>query len=147
MAIDRGGQWWTGSSPTDLVDYLQAFEAGGYAGQDVVPVSDCFVCKENEGFRLRVDDEVGYADRSCASCGSRVVMLDSADFAEDATPEEAACPCGGEIFDVAVGFALREDGDVRWVSIGLRCRRDGVLGCFGDWNIDYSPTDQLRTSV
>lgn len=29
------------------------------------------------------------------------------------------------------GFALREDGDVRWISIGLRCLDDHALGVYG----------------
>ncbi|MFR9780329.1 hypothetical protein ACL02O_30285 [Micromonospora sp. MS34] len=67
----------------------------------------------------------------------------SADYWQDADPDECVCPCGGEAFQVAVGFALRADGEVRWVSIGMRCTRDGVLGVYADWKIDYSPTDHL----
>lgn len=74
-------------------------------------------------------------------------MLDSADVADDAEPEEAVCPCGGEVFDVAVGSALRDEGDVRWVSVGLRCRLDGVLGCYGDWKINHGPTDEIRINL
>jgi hypothetical protein len=74
-------------------------------------------------------------------------MLDSADTAEVAVPEECACPCGGETFQVAVGFALRDDGDVRWVSVGLRCTTDGTLGVYADWKIDYSPTNALFEKV
>jgi hypothetical protein len=59
----------------------------------------------------------------------------------------AACPCGNETFEVAVVFAVRADGDVRWISIGLRCVRDGVLGAHTDWKIDYSPTAQLFDRV
>lgn len=46
-------------------------------------------------------------------------------------------------FTVGVGFALRDDGDVRWISIGLLCVQDGTLGVYADWKIDYSPTDHL----
>lgn len=74
-------------------------------------------------------------------------MLDSAEFVEDADLGEAACPCGGEIFNVAGGFALRVDGEVRWVYIGLRCVADGILGCCAEWKIDYSPTAHLLTQV
>ncbi|SPL94568.1 unnamed protein product [[Actinomadura] parvosata subsp. kistnae] len=42
-----------------------------------------------------------------------------------------------------MGFALRGDGEVRWVSVGLRCLRDGSLGVYADWKIDYSPTAHL----
>jgi hypothetical protein len=74
-------------------------------------------------------------------------MLDSSEFADEANLESAECPCGGDSFDVAVGFALRDDGDVRWVYIGLRCVQDGVLGCYADWKIDYSPSVGLMESA
>jgi hypothetical protein len=57
------------------------------------------------------------------------------------------CLCGGERFDVAVGFALRKDGEVRWVSVALRCTADGVLGVYADWKIDYSPSGHLMARV
>lgn len=74
-------------------------------------------------------------------------MLDSADFLDDAEVEAAACPCGHEQFDVAVGYALFDDGEVRWVSVGLRCQRDGLLGVYADWKIDYSPSRHLLAST
>lgn len=73
-------------------------------------------------------------------------MLDSAECLEDADLESAAYPCGHEEFDVAVGFALREDGEVRWVSVGLRCRKDGRLGVYVDWKVDYSPSRHLLSA-
>lgn len=41
-----------------------------------------------------------------------------------------------------------EDGspagrEVKWVNIGARCVRDGTLGVYADWKIDYGPTDLL----
>lgn len=79
-------------------------------------------------------------------------MLDSADYLDDANPEECACPCGGEEFELAVGFAMVDVSmgdssvvgrEVKWVSIGARCVRDGTLGVYADWKIDYGPTDHL----
>lgn len=147
MAIDKAGKWWTGTSSADLREYLTEFKAGGYEVIDVLEVPDCSACGNSVGYRVRIDDEEGYADRVCASCGHSHLMLDSADFVEDAAPEDAACPCGAEVFDVAVGFSTRDDGSIRWVSIGLRCRDDGVLGCYADWKIDYAPTEHLRTNL
>jgi hypothetical protein len=54
---------------------------------------------------------------------------------------------GNETFEMAVGFAALADGDVRWVSIGLRCVGDGILGVYTDWKIDYSPTAHLFDRV
>ena len=79
-------------------------------------------------------------------------MLDSADSAEDAEPGECACPCGGEAFELAVGYAMVDVADahgspagreVKWVSVGARGVQDGTLGVFTDWKIGYGPTDHL----
>ena len=63
----------------------------------------------------------------------------------DATvlPRASSCPCGGETFAVAVGFAMAADDEVRWISLGLRCLTGGVLGVYSDWKIDYVPTAHL----
>ena len=74
-------------------------------------------------------------------------MLDSADVGQAADAGQAACPCGAEIFNVAVGFAHHENGDVRWVYVALRCLQDGTLGVYADWKIDYSPTKELFDRV
>ena len=100
-------------------------------------------------FTLSIDNDEGFAARRCTSCGGSFLMLDSE--AADADPGEAACPCGSEIFEIAVDFALGDDGghngDVRWVYLGLRCVKDDVLGVYADWEIDYSPTAHLLAQV
>ncbi|WP_346535488.1 hypothetical protein [Micromonospora sp. DPT] len=145
MVIDGAGQRRPATAAAELDAYLREFEAGGYPLAWVVHAA-CAGCGGSE-FGVRVDDDAGYADRTCQTCGERWVMLDSADLAENADPGDAACPCGGERFDAAVGFAVREDGEVRWVSVGLRCRVDGVLGVYADWKIDYSPSGHLLARV
>ena len=74
VAIDKSGQWWTGSTADDVAEYLRAYEAGGYK-VDEVKVASCGVCTRSEGFRLRVDAEEGFVERTCASCGAQTVML------------------------------------------------------------------------
>jgi hypothetical protein len=145
MAIDGSGRWRPGTAAAELDAYLRESQAGGYPVARVVHAA----CARSGGseFGVRVDDDAGYAERTCHLCGERWVMLDAADVAEDADPGDAACPCGGERFDVAVGFALCEDGEVRWVSVGLRCTAGGVLGVYADWKIDYSPSGHLMVRV
>jgi hypothetical protein len=145
VVIDSSGTWWRGTEAGDLDGYLVDYRAGGYAVARVVHAS----CSECGGstFDVVVDDEQGYAERSCASCAARVAMLDSVDVQEEADAGDAACPCGNETFEVAVGFAVRTGGHVRWVSIGARCVRDGVMGVYSDWKIDYSPTAHLFDQV
>ena len=98
-------------------------------------------------FRLVIDQDEGYAERTCSACSERVVMLDSADAAaEDLS--EAACPCGGEVFNLAVGYAFfAGEEEIRWVYVGARCLTDGTLGVYTDWKIDYSPSTQLLTQA
>jgi hypothetical protein len=141
LPIDTSGQWWRGSEPADLDDYIAEYSAQSYPVSRTVHAQ----CDKDGGlvFSVRVDDEEGYVDRTCLSCGTTFAMLDSEDYKEDATPEAAACPCGGETFNVAVGFALRDDGSIKWVYSGLRCVTDGTLGVYGDWKIDYEPSEQL----
>jgi len=98
-------------------------------------------------FSVLVDDVEGGAERVCAGCGSRAFIADSEEFWEDADPGEACCPCGSEEFETAVAFSLTGDGSVRWVTVGLQCQKDGAVGVYADWKIDYGPTDHLLTLV
>lgn len=145
MTIDRPGMWWTGTCPDDIDEYLAAFTADGYPASRVVHAG-CSNCGGSV-FRVRVDDEEGCAERICTTCGSRHLMLDSADTVDEAELEEVECPCGGGTFNVAVGFALRGDVDAKWVYLALRCTDDGLLGVYTDWKIDYSPTGHLFENV
>jgi hypothetical protein len=51
------------------------------------------------------------------------------------------------MFAVAVGFSLRDGGDVRWISIGLRCLTDNTLGVYADWKINYGPSGHLLSQA
>ncbi len=53
---------------------------------------------------------------------------------------------------MAVGFSLRDGGDVRWISIGLRCLTDNTLtdttlGVYADWKINYGPSGHLLSQA
>ena len=123
----------------DLDEYLTAFAAEGHSVADGLHAT-CGPCSDAAGgFRPVLDDEEGAAVRTCATCGSQIAMLDCADYLEDADLGGAACPCGHEVFDAAVGFALREDGEIRWVSIGLRCLEDGWLGVYAGLEDQLQP--------
>jgi len=143
VTVTKRGSTGTGTDAADLDEYLRAFAAGGYAVADVVPAV-CVACAPTTaGFAVALDDEVGAAARRCLACHVEVSMLDSKDHLEDADLGDAARPCGGQQFDVAVGFAFLEDQEVRWVSVGLRRRTDGLLGVYVDWKLDYSPSRHL----
>ncbi|MFF3653767.1 hypothetical protein [Streptomyces olivochromogenes] len=92
------------------------------------------------------------AERECSGCGSRAFIADSEEYWneeswEDDEPGVAGCPCGSEEFEAAVAFSLGDDGSVRWVTVGLRCIKDGFSGVYADWKIDFGPTDHLLTMV
>lgn len=127
----------------ELTAFLR--EAGDGRLVKIAP-SVCGGC-DGRVFLVFVDDVEGGAERECTGCGSRAFIADSAEFWEDADPGAAGCPCGSEEFEAAVAFSLTDDGSVRWVSVGLRCHQDGVVGVYADWKIDYSPTDHLLSMV
>lgn len=128
-------------APGGLEDLLREADA------DEVVVAACSSCQGGAGFGVRLDDEVGVAVRTCAACRDEQPMLDSAEFLADADLGDAQCPCGGEVFDVAVGFSLLDGGEVRWVTLGLRCRADDQVGVYADWSIDYEPSRHLLGQV
>lgn len=142
VTIDRSGRWWTGSEPGDIEEYLADLTAGQVDAAVTFSRSQCRNCG-SEVFALRYNASEGWAERRCTACRSTRRMLDSADLVDEVKPTNARCRCGGKSFNLAVGFALRGDVDVRWVYLGLPCTRDGVLGCCADWKIAYSPSSAL----
>ena len=145
MAIDITGEWWRGESADDIADYLEELGPGGYPVHHVAR-SICATCS-GDVFTIELDPSSVCARRTCLSCRSVAFMLDSDQYWMDGDEEEGptgvVCPCGSNRFESAAGFSLMDDGEVRWVSIGIRCVHDGVLGCCADWKIRYSPSRHL----
>lgn len=129
----------------ELASALRRFRAGGHAVDRVVGAV-CAGCGSRV-FGVDLDDEEGCVERVCAGCGAQWLMLDSTDTIGHAAPVECACPCGGERFRVAAGFAMASSTEVRWVSVGLRCVADGFSGVYSDWKIDYEPSRHLLERV
>ncbi|HXH78028.1 hypothetical protein [Nocardioides sp.] len=146
MAIRKSRKWWTADVAEDLGEYLAEYSASLHRPVGTVAHAQCEDCGSSD-FGVRVDDDEGCAQRTCSGCGRAAWIFDSADAAQDAELDDATCPCGSATFNVAGGFSLRDDGDIDWVFVGLRCTTDGVLGCYTDWKIDYSPTAHLLTQV
>ncbi|MEV4724747.1 hypothetical protein [Micromonospora humida] len=140
MALDRSGKLWRGENVDDLADYLRYFAAGGYPVNTVVE-SRCAGC-DGRSFRVDIDEEEA-TRRTCLACGAVAFIGDSADYWDETGHDSCSCPCGGEQFAVAVGYALGADGEVRWISVGLRCLDDGTLGVYADTKIDYIPSRHL----
>jgi hypothetical protein len=145
VVIDKSGTWWRGEDLADLHAYLIAFTAEGHPADEI---RDC-VCGSCGGrvFRLRGDGAEGCGRRTCRDCGQKEFIADSADVWAHARPRTCSCPCGRKDFNLAVAFALRASGDVRWVTVGERCVACGVLGSFVDWSIDYGDSASLVDCV
>jgi hypothetical protein len=140
MAIDTSGEWWKGIDFSDLAEYIRIYTEDGYPAEKIIQCK----CQCGAGvFRLEADPDEGCAKRICAACGSEAFVCDSEEYWDDAEPIRCVCPCGGELFELGVGFSFREDGDVKWITVGERCVSCGALGSFVDWKIDYGPTEHL----
>ena len=142
MAIDTSGTWWVGSSPEDIDEYLRAYTS------DCYPVHELRLAKCSCGsveFFLLADDNEGAAQRKCASCSETAFVCDSEEYWDEAEPEAWRCvECKGETANVGIGFSLYEGTrDVRWLYVGVRCVRCGVLGCFAGWKIGYEDSTLL----
>ena len=140
MSIDESGDYWVGTEAADIDAYLRAYTADDYPVDKVVQAR----CACGQwSFRLLADSDEGCAQRICASCAAEHLICDSGEYWDDAEPEEVTCPCGKDAYEVAVGFSHRDDGSVKWITVGNRCLACGVLGAVADWKIDYDPTGHL----
>jgi hypothetical protein len=142
MTIDTSGEWWKGSEPADLRKYLEAFTAEGYKAEEFrLSVCAC----GSDRFHLLADQEEGGAERTCIVCNHRHLICDSAECWEEAEPIEYDCvECASKTCNVGVGYALRETGkEIRWIYIGVRCTKCGILGCITDWKVSYAPTRHM----
>lgn len=145
MAVDKLGQWWVGSQPQDLKEYLEAYSADRYMVHEF-RLAQC-KCGSDQ-FNLRADDDEGCAKRVCPSCSEARFVCDSEEFYPDPQPEEWKCvECGSNLVNVGVGFSLYEDGEIRWIYIGERCVSCGILGCAAEWKVAYEPSKQLIDQV
>ncbi|WP_430782373.1 hypothetical protein [Actinoplanes sp. G11-F43] len=144
MSLDKSGELWRGRDFEDLAAAVRDFRAGGYR-VDTVIESRCAGC-DGRAFRVDVDEQDN-TRRVCLACGASRFIGDSAEHWDEDAQDNCECPCGGDRFAVAVGFACHDDGDVRWISVGLRCLADGTLGVYADWKIDYGPSRHLLTRV
>jgi hypothetical protein len=144
MTIDTSGTYWVGTEAADIDEYLRAFTAGSYpADRFVHSVCGC----GHDRFRLQVDADEGAARRTCALCLAPHFICDSQEAWDAGEPEEVVCPCGVNFFELAVAFSHRDDGTVKWLTVGLRCGGCGILGAAVDWKIDYSPASHLYDQV
>lgn len=141
--IDKTEEFWSSAVADDIDEYLKAFSDN--PALDVKPV----VCScGGDTFTVRCDRDENVIEVKCESCGKAKLLADSADYWENAEPEELECPlCLNSVYNVRVGFRRRRNGSVRWVYIGSRCTRCRALNSPMDWKIDYEPTDEMERNI
>jgi len=153
MAIDDSGNWWAGSEPADIHEYLTAFTSSeGNYPTTVFRLVHC-ACGADI-FQLERATDV--TRRTCGSCGnSNHICREPADWNEatnEEEPEAYACvECDSCEANIGVGFAHYaghpEIDGVKWFYVGVRCAACGILGCFNDGKIGYGPACDVYKSV
>ena len=146
MSINTSGKWWVGSEPADIRGFLEAYATKGYEVHDF-RLTKCHCGADS--FHLLADDNEGAAKRVCSKCADEHFMCDSEEYWEEAEPEHWECvECASETTNIGVGFSLYDDDrEIRWLYVGCRCAKCGVLGCFAGWKVAYSPSRQLLDKV
>ena len=90
----------------------------------------------------------GRCDRRWRRGGGRTGYRDGDQHGSQGCRDQLTWPFAGpKAFEIAVAFSHREDASVRWVTVGERCTKCGVLGAAVDWKIDYPPTEHLYDQV
>lgn len=130
----------------DIAGYLKEYSAEGYPVDTVKPV----ICPEcgSENCRITLDPEEHVIQVSCEPNGHRRLLMDSEEYWDESNPQKLTCPdCGGESFNLSVGLAHRESGEVKWVYLGCRCLKCHAISSPDDWKIDYGPTDAMEANI
>lgn len=142
-ALKESEEQTRGATFEDLADFLRRPVTGGYPVQ---AVRECICrCCGGRSFEVALMEDESAARRICLTCGEGEFIGDSAEYWDDTAEADyyCACHCGGEEFAAAVGYSLRETGDVRWIFVGLRCLACDSLGVYEDWKINYGPSTFL----
>lgn len=143
MTIDRTGKHWVATHPLDIKAYLRAYTEG--TPISAFRLAQCS-CSSIE-FRVEADADEGCVQRSCTRCSTTHFVCDSQEHAAEAKLKPWRCKCRSGEANIGVGFSLHDNGDVRWLYVGLRCRKCGTLGCIADWKVQYAPSAHLPDAV
>ncbi len=144
MTIDDTGEWWKGTEHGDIAIFLRELKPGGYAVDRVIQAT----CRcRSTTFKLLIDTDEELAQTVCTACGREAFVSDSEEHWKDASPTPLACPCSHGDYEVGLGLCIRENSWVRWMSIGARCVRCGILGSPLDWKSDLDLTDPAATRI
>ncbi|MCX4984936.1 hypothetical protein [Streptomyces sp. NBC_00572] len=136
--------WSDGPVGDEAADGVLSRLLGG-AGPGVADrriVTGALVCRYCGADRFEVTAWECFCDGCCLPIGVRdgdvrsettVWELEPSALPEPSpSPAMVRCPAGHDLFQVAAAYTLGTDGDVRRVSVGLRCPADGALSLFVD---------------
>ena len=159
MAINDDGEWWTGSVPADILDYLQQYTHHHAA----YPATAFRLVKCHCGSkRFKLERAWDITRRTCAACravryicrnlGPRSGIAAWQEARHEETPEEYVCVgCGGKAVNVGVGFAGYAENPeidaIKWFYVGARCARCGILGTFNDGKVGRGPAKRTQREV
>jgi hypothetical protein len=146
MALKKRGKYRYSDSQADLPDEILRYsKKNEYRAEHY---HDAVCACGARVFRLSLDDDEGAAVRICTACSAEHPIGDSADFLEGAELRECACPCGHEEFEITAGVSLYEGSeDVRWLYLGCRCPKCGLVGVYGDWKNEFNGYQELLARV
>ncbi len=146
MTLHKRGKYDYGESQADIRDeVLRYSRLNEYVAHHF---ADAICTCGSKTFRLELDDDEGVAIRICAQCQVKHPIGDSADYLEEASPEECGCPCGGEQFEITVGVSLYDESEVvRWLYLGCRCPQCGLTAVYGDWKNEFIGYKSLLAQV
>lgn len=142
--IDTTKKYWTGDSESDIAEYLKLYSQNEVSDTKNVVCSHC----GDHDFLISIDDKEGAIEVTCTNCYTKKLLLDSEEYWDKCKPHKGKCTiCKNKSYNVMVGFVRREDGNVKWIYIGNRCTKCGTLGSYGDWGINYEPTDMMESNI
>ena len=144
MTIDTSGKWWKGSEFADVEPYLRALEPGGYPVDKVIQARcEC----GGTTFNLNVDQDNELAQTICVACGREAFVSDSGEHWSEASPRRLKCPSRHAEYELGLGLCIRDAEWIRWMSLGARCARCGILSSPLDWKSDLELTDPAATRI
>jgi hypothetical protein len=122
---------------------IRAYAKGNYAIDKLEPAR-CPHCPRGARARFAVAFAGEDAARvRCTGCKRLSYIDDSKEFwranledEEDGEPSDAQCPCGAEIFRIAIARAYYADSrDTKWLYLGLECTACAQAAVYADWHV------------
>lgn len=148
MAIENTEGICKGENIYDLMEYTKLYteKTGNPSNILIEPKCDC----SNNHFYIEVIQGISAIKRRCSKCGQEAFIADSEKHWPNYRPETVKCSCNNKEFELVVAFSMRTSifyKEVKWITVGQRCVKCGILGSSVGWKIDYSPSGHLLDKI